>query len=162
MRDTPVTAVDLPPAVSRDLRPFRRVAFAQAFFLGVALLIVAQLVRWQVIQRRSLLTDMVAGSAYMQEISPNRGMILDRNEKVLALNNFDYAIEAAPRWIDEEDKERVAADLSALLQCPVAEIRAKLVGDAAWAPIAQRVPVNPARFEKLRISIAHSRAPSIS
>ena len=140
MRDTPVTAVDLPPAVSRDLRPFRRVAFAQAFFLGVALLIVAQLVRWQVIQRRSLLTDMVAGSAYMQEISPNRGMILDRNEKVLALNNFDYAIEAAPRWIDEEDKERVAADLSALLQCPVAEIRAKLVGDAAWAPIAQRVP----------------------
>jgi cell division protein FtsI/penicillin-binding protein 2 len=135
-----VTAVDLPPAVSRDLKPFRRVAFAQAFFLGVALLIVAQLVRWQVIQRRSLLTDMVAGGAYMQEVSPNRGMILDRNENVLALNNFDYAIEGAPRWIDEEDKERVAADLSALLQCPVAEIRAKLAGDAAWAPIAQRVP----------------------
>jgi len=124
----------------RDVKPFRRVAFAQAFLLGVALLIVAQLVRWQVIQRRSLLTDMVAGSVYMQEISPNRGMILDRNENLLALNNFDYAIEAAPRWIDEEEKERVAADLSALLQCPVAEIRAKLAGDAAWAPIAQRVP----------------------
>jgi cell division protein FtsI/penicillin-binding protein 2 len=140
VRDTPVTAVELPPAVSRDLKPFRRVAFAQAFFLGVALLIVAQLVRWQVIQRRSLLTNMVAGNPYMQEIPPDRGMILDRNENLMALNNYDYSIEAAPRWIEGEEKERVAADLAALLQCPTAEIRAKIEGDAAWAPIVPRVP----------------------
>ncbi len=140
MRDTPVTAVDLPPAVSRDLKPYRRVAFAQAFFLGVALLIAAQLVRWQVVQRKTLLTDMVAGSVYMQEIPPNRGMILDRNENVLALNNYDYAIEAAPQWIDEDEKELVAADLSALLQRPAAEIREILAGDAAWAPVSRRVP----------------------
>ena len=125
MRDTPVTAVDL-PAVSRDLKPYQRVAFAQAFFLGVALLIAAQLVRWQVVQRKTLLTDMVAGSVYMQEIAPNRGMILDRNENVLALNNYDYAIEAAPRWIDENDKELVAADLSALLQRPAHDVMKRI------------------------------------
>ncbi len=140
MRDTPVTAVESPPAVSRDQKPFRRVAFAQAFLLGVALLIVAQLVRWQVIQRASLLTNMVAGNPYMQEISPERGMIMDRNENLIALNNYDYSIEAAPHWIDEDDKDRVAADLAALLQCPAAEIRAKIAGDAGWASVAPRVP----------------------
>jgi hypothetical protein len=59
---------------------------------------------------------------------------------VLALNNYDYAIEAAPRWIDEDEKEVVAADLSALLQRPIAELREILAGDAAWASISRRVP----------------------
>ncbi len=36
------------------------------------------------------------------------------------------------------------------------------VSDFGTTMYAQRVPVNPAVFEKLRNSIAHSRAPSIS
>lgn len=140
MRDAPVTAVDPPPPVTARLNPRPRMAAVQAIFLGVALLIVGQLVRWQIVKRDELLEGVVQAQPYMEEIPSYRGLILDRNESVLALNNYDYTIEATPRQIPERDKERVAIKLSAILDRPVDELLQKIAGDAMWAQVAWRVP----------------------
>ncbi|MBN1640581.1 MAG: penicillin-binding protein 2 [Anaerolineae bacterium] len=140
MRDAPVTAVDAPPHVQRDLIPHRRMAFAQAALLGMALLIVAQFVRWQVIQRRELLKDMVSAQPNMRKVPAYRGMILDRNEKLLALNNYDYTIEAAPLMIDELDKADVAEQVAAKLGWPTEQVLDRIAGEAPYAQIARLVP----------------------
>jgi cell division protein FtsI (penicillin-binding protein 3) len=140
MRETPVTAVDPPPPVARDLKPFRRMVASQAMFLGLVLLIVGQLVRWQIIERSTLLQDGNWGSPDVQQIPSQRGLILDRNHNLLALNNYDYTIEAAPRMIAAGDKESVANKLAAVLDRPVEEMLDKVQGNAPYVQIARHVP----------------------
>ena len=140
MREAPVTAVDpLPPAV-REFKPFRRVAVIQAVFLGMAVLIAGQLVRWQVIERAELLLDMVPGRSYPQTVPSHRGLVLDRNRNLLALNNYDYTIEAAPNMIDKDDDAETANKLAAVLGQPVEDLLAAIEGDALYALVARRVP----------------------
>jgi cell division protein FtsI/penicillin-binding protein 2 len=140
VREAPVTAVDAPPPVARDLKPFRRMAIAQATFVGIALLIAGQLVRWQIIERASLLEDKVQGQPYLREIPSQRGLILDRNQNLLALNNYDYTIEAAPSMIDERDEKEIATQLAAVLGQPVDQVLERLRGDALYAQVARLVP----------------------
>jgi cell division protein FtsI/penicillin-binding protein 2 len=140
VRDAPVTAVDAPPLAQRDLKPYRRMAFAQAAFLGMALLIVGQLVRWQVVKRQELLADMASARPNMQQVPAYRGMILDRSGKLLALNNYDYTITSAPSMIDEADEPAVAEKLAAILGEPVADVLKSIAGERYWAQVARQVP----------------------
>lgn len=140
MRQTPVTAIDPPPPVELDLKPRRRLAATQAMFVGLALLIAGQLVRWTVFDRSALLANMVSGYAFLTEVPSQRGTILDRNYNLLALNNYDYTIEAAPSMIAEDETAAVAAKLAAILERPAAEIQAQLEGDAMYALLARQVP----------------------
>jgi cell division protein FtsI/penicillin-binding protein 2 len=109
-------------------------------FLGLALLIVGQLVRWQIIERNDLLGNGHLGAPLAKEIPSQRGLILDRNHNLLALNNYDYTIEAAPLMIDEDDKQTVASKLGAVLERPVQEMFEKVQGQAPYAQIARYVP----------------------
>jgi hypothetical protein len=75
MKEMPVTAIDPPLPVECDLKPFSRLAAVQAMFIGFALLIVVQLVRWhgfallivvqlvrwQVIERTALIAELKMG-----------------------------------------------------------------------------------------------------
>ena len=140
MREAPVTAVDPPPPPPRDLKPFRRMAATQAIFLGVALLIVGQLVRWQIIERDDLLSGMISGQTYLLTVPSQRGLILDRNHDLLALNNYDYTIEAAPNQIAPEDEESIARTVASVLGCPVEQVRKGIQGDKDYAQIAWQVP----------------------
>jgi cell division protein FtsI/penicillin-binding protein 2 len=140
MRDVPVTAVDLQPPVEHDLKPFRRLATVLAIFVGFALLIVAQLIRWQVIERAELIAEMKIGLPYREELPSQRGLILDRNRALLALNNYDYTIEAAPHMIPKKEKAKVANQLAAALDRPRDEVLGKLQGDALYSLVERHVP----------------------
>jgi len=59
---------------------------------------------------------------------------------LLALNNYDYTVEAAPRMIADEDEESVAGKLAAVLDRPVQEMLDKVRGDAPYVQIARHVP----------------------
>jgi cell division protein FtsI/penicillin-binding protein 2 len=59
---------------------------------------------------------------------------------LLALNNYDYTIEAAPRMIAQEDKAQVAAQLAAVLDQSRDELLTKLQGDGFYAQIERHVP----------------------
>ena len=140
MRQSPVTAVDPPPPAPRDLNPLRRMVAVQAMFVGVALMIVVQLFRWQVIHREDLLDDRVEPQEYTLEVPSYRGLILDRNHKVLALNNYDFTVEAAPNQIAVARTEETANKLSSVLGEPAPEILKKIAGDGLYAQIARLVP----------------------
>jgi cell division protein FtsI/penicillin-binding protein 2 len=74
-----------------------------------------------------------------REIPSRRGLILDRNQAVLALNNYDYRIEAAPRMIPEEETKEVADKLATILNRSPEELFELLEGDAPWASLERHV-----------------------
>ena len=140
MRAPPITAIDPPsPPEERDVRPFRRMMFVLAVFVGISLLIVGQLVRWQIIERDALIEDLKKRGGYLEEIASQRGLILDRNHNLLALNNYEYTIEAAPRMIPDRDTQEVATQLATILNRPYDELLAILEGDGLYAQVERRV-----------------------
>ncbi|MBN1581344.1 MAG: penicillin-binding protein 2 [Anaerolineae bacterium] len=141
MRRPPVTAIDPPPPPEQpDMRPFRRMMLFLAVIVGFAFLIVGQLVRWQIIERAELVEGLTTIAGYRREIPSQRGLIMDRNRNFLALNNYDYVIEAAPNMIPERDKEQASIQLAAALGQPQEELFNKLEGSALYAQIARQVP----------------------
>ena len=138
---SPISAVDPPLVEERDRKPARRLAVTQAILVGFALLIVAQLVRWQVIQRGAWKNQAGGGIGYRAETLAQRGMLLDRNYAALALNSYDYEVFAAPNQIPEADTADVAGQLAAILGWSVEEMVAQLEGDALYAPLERQVPL---------------------
>jgi cell division protein FtsI/penicillin-binding protein 2 len=139
MRGTPVVAID-PPPVERELKPARRLAVVQVCMWIFAIVIVAQLVRWQVFEREACLRQAAIALSYPQEVPPQRGLILDRRQDFMALNNYDYTIYAAPNQIPEQDTAYVASKLAPALGIPQEELVSRLEGDALYAPLARQVP----------------------
>lgn len=140
MKELPVVAVDPPPPEERDIRPFRRIVFFLAVLIGFALLIVGQLVRWQVIESKGLVESLKDRAGFRQEVSSQRGLVMDRSRNLLALNSYDYTIEAAPVMIREKDTEKVAAQLATILNRPQEELLNKLQGDGLYVQIERQVP----------------------
>lgn len=140
MRGTSAATLDPPPPVEREWNPTRRLVISQAVFLSFTLLLVGQLIRWQVLERSSLIAEARGHKLYREQVPARRGLILDHEHAVLALNTYDYTIIAAPNMIAEKDTPAVAARLSELLGVPRDELLPKLEGDALYALISPRVP----------------------
>ncbi len=128
------------PPEQADLRPLRRMMFFLAALIGFALLIAAQFVRWQVIERDVLIERLAARDHYYEEIPSPRGLIVDRHQNLLALNNYDFSIEAAPNMIPDRKTREVAAQLAPILGVSADELFNILDGDGLYAQIARHVP----------------------
>ncbi len=141
MKPLPVTAIDpAAPPPEHDAAPFRRIMLFMAVLVGLTLLIAGQLVRWQVIEREALLQNALYAGHYTEPVSSQRGLILDRRQNMLAINNYDYTIEAAPLMIPERETQEVADQLAAVLGRSSSELLELLQGDARYAQIARQVP----------------------
>jgi len=140
MKDTPVAAIDPIPVSGRDEKPVGRLRVVQFGLLAFALVIVAQLVRWQVIQRDAVLEDATRGALSRTTIPPQRGLILDRDRGFLALNDYAYVIEASPKDIPDEETLDVARRLADILDLSTEELYHRLHGKAVYAPVARNVP----------------------
>jgi cell division protein FtsI/penicillin-binding protein 2 len=140
MKGMPVTVIDPPATAEPESKPVGRLMFVQGALLFFALVIVAQLVRWQIIERRPRMEEGTIGREYREEIPSQRGAILDRNGAFLALNDLDYLIDAAPNQIPAERTAEVAQKLSLILGRPVDDLLELLSGDGLYAPIERRVP----------------------
>jgi cell division protein FtsI/penicillin-binding protein 2 len=139
MRGPPVTAIDAVPTVESDSKPVRRIKFAQAILSLCAIVIVGQLVRVQVIDRHVYMEEMAQGLPGLREVASERGAILDRNGAYLALNNYEFRIEAAPNQIPEAYTADVATQLAKVLHLPQRELQDKLSGDNPWVQISPQV-----------------------
>jgi len=106
-----------------------------AILIGQGLLLIGQLARWQVLSHVLLVQKAHSIQSQPREIDPHRGMILDRNGHILAMEDFTYRITAAPRWV--KDPDRVAAELALWLPQPKAELRETLASDALYALLAK-------------------------
>lgn len=136
-----VESVEPPPSPEQsDPKPPRRMMFFLASMVGFSLLIAAQFVRWQVIERASLVEGLAARGGYYEEIPSQRGLIVDRNQNLLALNNYDFSIEAAPNMIPDRQTQEVVEKLAPILGVSQQELFNILDGDALYAQVARHVP----------------------
>lgn len=91
-----------------------RIVWAQMAFVGVFVALLLRLGYWQIWKNAEL--SAVAQQQYdrLQEIPPERGLILDRNDYVLAGNEEVYTLFAQPHLL-QESPESIAAKLAPLL-----------------------------------------------
>lgn len=121
-----------------ESRPHRRLAFLSAVLIGLALILVGQLFRWQVLQRERLVE---AGDEIGQGMTthPRRGAIWDHNGHILALDIFEYEVSAAPNVI--KDPREVASKLAPILGKPPQQIYQQISDkEATYVQLARRVP----------------------
>jgi cell division protein FtsI/penicillin-binding protein 2 len=119
--------------------PFHfRIYTVMAVMCAAGLVIVGQLVRWQIIEHHHFVA--LAEAEHQDElvISPRRGEIRDRAGHLLAADIIQYNISASPRIIS--DPQATADRLSPLLDMPQAELLELLSSGETWAPITQAVP----------------------
>jgi cell division protein FtsI (penicillin-binding protein 3) len=120
-------------------------------FLGASfLLILGRLYIVQVARHTTLQAQATRQYTFPVTLRPERGRILDRRGRVLATSVVMPSIYAHPREIDAPDT--VAIQLARVLQRPVAEVREKLAGQAAFVWLERQVaPETVAQLQALKL-----------
>ncbi len=115
-----------------------RIIAMMAILSAGALILVGQLVRWQVLEHETFLA--LAEEEHQAEatIRPHRGAIYDRNGFLMAADTFQYAVSASPPMI--ADPYAAADRLFPLLGMGRDETLTALTSDAAWVPLTRGVP----------------------
>jgi cell division protein FtsI/penicillin-binding protein 2 len=114
----------------------RMILLALALTFGLAV-IVAQLVRFQVVQHAALKQAAEVQRFWEIPVPSPRGYITDIHGHILAMDVTQWDISASPRLVT--DPEQRAAQLAEILSRPQEEMYALLSGDADWVPIADHV-----------------------
>jgi cell division protein FtsI/penicillin-binding protein 2 len=116
---------------------YRRMIFlALVLTFGLAV-IVAQLVRFQVLQHAALKKAAETQRTWEVSVPSPRGYITDVHGHILAMDVTQWNISASPKLVS--DPEQRADELAQILHEPRDEIHALLTTDADWVPIANRV-----------------------
>jgi cell division protein FtsI/penicillin-binding protein 2 len=101
------------------------------------MLLVGQLVRWQVFEHLRFVALAEAEHQNELTIPPRRGEIRDRNGHLLAADVIQYDISASPKIVN--DPEVTADRLAHLLNLPREDLLKTLTSGSTWAPIARGV-----------------------
>lgn len=125
-------------AAESESQPHRRLTFLSAILVGFALILVGQLVRWQVLQRDKLI-QIGPENGQGIAIRPRRGTIQDHNGHILALDIFEYEVSATPNVI--EDPWEVASKLAPILGRSPQQIYQQISDrEATYVQLARRTP----------------------
>lgn len=126
----------------------RRLPVLIAILITLALLLAGQLWRWQILNHDRF--EQVVNSApnRLVQIEPQRGMILDRNGHILAIDSFNYEVAAAPRWVEGSAVADVAAKLAPWLPQSEEELRETLASGASYINLAKDLPLDKAEALK--------------
>jgi len=112
-----------------------RLLILGAILIAQGLLVVGQLARWQILSHALLAQKVHSIQSQPREIEPHRGMILDCNGHILAIEDFTYRVTASPKWV--QDPEGVAEELALWVPEPKMKLRETLSGDAPYALLAK-------------------------
>ncbi len=115
-----------------------RIAALMAILSAGALILIGQLLRWQVLEHQTFLALAEEEHQAENTIRPRRGAIYDRNGFLLAADTFEYAVSASPPMIS--DPHTTADRLFPLLGMSRDQTLAMLISDAPWVPLARGVP----------------------
>lgn len=115
-----------------------RIFVIMAILSAVGLILVAQLMRWQIIEHKSFVK--LAEKQNQKEfiLKPARGNIYDRNQHLLAVDTVQYEVSASPQLIS--DPQQTAGRLYRLLNIPRKTLLAGLSSDQPWVPITRAAP----------------------
>ena len=107
-----------------------------------AVVLMAQLARWQLLHGSELAEAAVQESQQRQTIDAKRGTIFSSDGRPLAMDVYASSLSAAPSEI--EDPYRLADRLFPMVGAQRDELLQNLRADAAWMPIADEVPLRVA------------------
>jgi len=121
-----------------------------AILFASALILIGQLVRWQVLSHFLLLQTAHSVQNQPEEIEPQRGMILDHNGHILAMNAFTYEVACTPRLV--RDWDVIASRLEPWLSLSSDRLRKFVTSEATYAVLAQGLSSEAARaIEELHL-----------
>lgn len=125
--------------VEADEKPRRRLFFLSAVVIGIVLVLVGQLFRWQIVEHERFQAMAAAEHQRARILVPQRGTIVDRNGRPLAMNVITYDVSAAPNLISDP---YLAADrLWPLLGRSRDELINLLTQDVPYVLLARGVPM---------------------
>jgi cell division protein FtsI/penicillin-binding protein 2 len=130
--------------VTEGISPTRlRVLFA--LFATATLLLSLRVGYWQTIGRAALLEGATNQLQSDLAVEAQRGVIRDRNGRVLATTVDLRSLYAIPNRIPKDDRPAVAAKLAPILATPAPTILAALNSGAEWLYLKRRLPEPAAR-----------------
>ncbi len=114
-----------------------RIFIVMAVFCAAGLVLIGQLVRWQVVEHDRL--KKMAEVEHQNElvIPPRRGEIRDRDGHLLAADLVEYDLSVSPNIVT--DPFATADKLAGLLDVPRAELVEILTREVDWTPIVQNI-----------------------
>lgn len=136
--------------------PRRRLRLVTALLVGFVLVVVAQLVQVQVVDRR-FYKDWAREQQErpIAMAAPPRGTIRDRNGHLLAGNGVMYSIEADPAYVVHV--EATASALGPLLHLPAAHVEQLLRSEDPWvqivSPVSKEIGEEVAALDLLGIQV---------
>jgi len=115
-----------------------RIITVMAVMSAAGLVLIGQLIRWQVVEHHRFAA--LAEAEHQDElvIPPHRGEIRDRESHLLAADVIQYDISASPKIIS--DPYATADRLYRLLDVPRDELLKNLTSDSTWVPLAKGAP----------------------
>ena len=113
----------------------KRIFVVMAVLSAAGLLLVAQLIRWQVVEHEKFVE--LATQQNRREIvtRPRRGNIFDRNHHLMAGDTIQYEVSASPDLI--HDPQKTADQLYRHLDVPRETLVAELSSEKPWVPITR-------------------------
>ncbi len=119
----------------------RRVLWLAAVLATIGLLLLAQLVRWQVLPHEEIITLGLTQADRPHPIPAARGAILDATGHYLVASTVRYRVGVTPRLLSDRQKEVLAPQLAALLGKSEEEIKTLLAqNQVEYVPLANRLP----------------------
>ncbi|MBA2411336.1 MAG: penicillin-binding protein 2, partial [Burkholderiaceae bacterium] len=89
----------------REVHYFRiRIAVATVFVLAAFITLLARLAWLQVVKHDAYMAQAELNRIAILPVAPNRGLIKDRNGKIIARNYSAYTLEITPDGLREHDK----------------------------------------------------------
>lgn len=112
-----------------------RIYTVMAILCAAGVVLIGQLVRWQIIEHYQFVA--LAEAEHQDEliIPPRRGEIRDRSGHLLAADIIEYDLSASPKIIS--DPYATADRLSGLLDISRDELVAALDSESTWTPVAK-------------------------
>ena len=117
----------------------KRLKIALWFMMVLLLLLIARLVKVMVIDSEELENRAASQQTRNTTLSATRGKILDSTGVVLARNATAYKVVIWPSSIKDDEKERVAKELSSLLDMDYAKVLEKVNANKQEIVLARRV-----------------------
>lgn len=125
--------------------PRYRIGLVAMVLLVGFLLLIAQLIRWQVLDRDRVLPPQASAATESQKRGPQRGTVVERHGQPLALDTYRWEIWAQPSLVDPEHAPELTSKLVQTLGPELSMAPSELLqllssGDARTYTLARRAP----------------------
>ena len=125
-----------------DINSKKRIIIVMLVFAVSIIYVVGFLVHWQLFKGDELQKKAIAQQTQESTISSDRGVIYDRNGKILAQNSSVETVTACPKDVKKANKvDETAQALAEILNLDAEDLKKKLSQDIEYVEIKKKVDI---------------------